>query len=53
MKKIEIQSRDPLLVDLDGEVFFDTSLQVEIIPQAVKIVTPGGIGFLKRADLHE
>jgi diacylglycerol kinase family enzyme len=53
LRKIEIQSEDPLLVDLDGEVFFDTSLRVEIIPQAVKIVAPGGIGFLKRADFHE
>jgi YegS/Rv2252/BmrU family lipid kinase len=53
LHKIEIQSEDPLLVDLDGEVFFDTSLKIEIIPQAVKIVAPGGIGFLKRADFYE
>jgi len=53
VKRIEIQSKEPLLVDLDGEVFFDTSLKVEIIPQAVNIVAPGGIGFLKRADHHE
>jgi len=52
-KRIEIQSEDPLLVDIDGEVFFDTSLLVEIIPQAVKIVAPGGIGFLKRAEFNE
>jgi YegS/Rv2252/BmrU family lipid kinase len=53
LRKIEIQSEDPLFVDLDGEVFFDTSLEVEIIPQAVKIVAPGGIEFLKRADINE
>jgi len=52
-RKIEIQSDDPLLVDLDGEVFFDTSLQVEILPGAVNIVAPGGIEFLKRADVYE
>ena len=52
-KRIEIQSKDSLLVDIDGEVFFDTSLLVEIIPQAVKIVAPGGIGFLKRAEFYE
>ena len=53
LKRIEIQSKDLLLVDLDGEVFFDTSLKVEIIPQAVNIVAPGGIRFLKRADPYE
>jgi len=52
-RKIEIQSDDPLLVDLDGEVFFDTSLQIEIMPGAVNIVAPGGIEFLKRADVNE
>jgi len=52
-RKIEIQSEDPLLVDLDGEVFFDTSLKVEIIPQALKIVAPGGIEFQKKADFYE
>jgi diacylglycerol kinase family enzyme len=52
LKKIEIFSNDPLLVDLDGEVFFDTSLTVEVIPAAVKIVAPGGISYKKRADPH-
>ena len=53
MKKIEIRSDDPLLVDLDGEAFFDTSLSVEIIPKAVKIVAPGGIEYQRRAGDHE
>ena len=53
LNKIEIQSDDPLLISLDGEVFFDTSLQIEIIPQAVKIVAPDGIEFLKRANPYE
>jgi len=53
LKKIEIQSENPLLIDLDGELFFDIGLQVEILPQAVKIVAPGGVEFLKRADLYE
>ena len=53
LRKIEIRSGDPLLVDLDGEVFFDTSLTVEIIPEAVKIVAPGGAVYEKRMDLDE
>jgi diacylglycerol kinase family enzyme len=53
LRKIEIRSEDPLLVDLDGEVFFDTNLTVEIIPEAVKIVTPGGAAYEKRMDVDE
>ena len=49
LKKIEIHSDDPLLVDLDGEVFFDTNLKVEIIPKAIKFTAPGGIGYFNRA----
>lgn len=52
LKIIDIHSAEPLLVDLDGEVFFDTSLHVEIIPAAVNIVAPGGIGYARRADIN-
>jgi diacylglycerol kinase family enzyme len=48
LRKIEIRSGGPLLVDLDGEVFFDTNITVEIIPRAVKIVAPGGIAYEQR-----
>ena len=53
LRRIEIQSEDPLLVDLDGEVFFDTSLLIEVMPQAVMVVAPGGIEFKTFADLYE
>ena len=53
LKKIEIRSPDPLLVDLDGEVFFDTSITVEIIPQAIKFTAPGGISYLSRENTNE
>jgi diacylglycerol kinase family enzyme len=52
-KKIEIHSENPLLVDLDGEVFFDTSLVVEIVPHAINFAAPDGISYQKRADLNE
>jgi diacylglycerol kinase family enzyme len=52
LRKIKIRSREPLLVDLDGEVFFDTTITVEIIPLGVKIVAPGGAGFEKRDVTH-
>jgi len=52
MKKIELRSADPLVVNLDGEVYFDTSLVVEIIPAAVKIVAPGGIAYKRKTNIY-
>ena len=52
-KKIEIRSEDPLLVVLDGEMFFDTYLKVEIIPKAVNFVAPGGISYFRRTETDE
>jgi diacylglycerol kinase family enzyme len=53
LRKIEIRSDDPLLVDMDGETVFDTSLTIEIIPGAVKIVAPGGAVYEKRDRVYE
>jgi diacylglycerol kinase family enzyme len=53
LRKIEIRSEEPLLVDLDGETFFDTAITVEIIPSGIKFAAPGGIGFYKRMDADE
>ena len=52
-KRIEIRSKDPLLVDLDGEVFIDTSITVEIIPQAIMFTTPGGLAYLTKEGTNE
>jgi diacylglycerol kinase family enzyme len=51
LRKIEIRSAEPLLVDLDGEPFVDTSITVEVIPAGIRFVTPGSIGFCKRMDV--
>jgi diacylglycerol kinase family enzyme len=51
--RITIHSDSPLLVNLDDEVFYDTSLTVEVIPQAVKIVDATGKGYKGRAEVHE
>jgi diacylglycerol kinase family enzyme len=37
VKKMSVRSPMPIMVNLDGETFFDTNLDIEIIPQAVKI----------------
>jgi diacylglycerol kinase family enzyme len=53
LRKIEIRSDEPLLVDLDGETFFDTAITVEIVPAGIRFVAPGGLGFCKRIDTDE
>jgi diacylglycerol kinase family enzyme len=50
---ISIRSEDPLMIDLDGEAFLDTNITVELIPQAVKIVTPNNMPYKRRAPFHE
>jgi diacylglycerol kinase family enzyme len=51
--RIHIHSDTPLLVCLDGEAFYDTSLNVDIVPSGVRIVVPGESRYKKRAEWHE
>jgi diacylglycerol kinase family enzyme len=52
-RKVEISSETLILVNLDGEVFFDTSLTVEVIPQAVNIVVLDGLKYERRPEARE
>ncbi|MFP3041566.1 hypothetical protein LQZ19_07050 [Treponema primitia] len=52
-RKIHIHSDYPLLVCLDGEAFYDTSLNIEVIPAGVSINAPGKKRYEKRAQWHE
>jgi diacylglycerol kinase family enzyme len=45
VKKVSIHSSKPIFVDLDGEAFFDTRLDIEIIPKPVNVVSVSGGGF--------
>jgi diacylglycerol kinase family enzyme len=49
VKKVSIRSSKPLFVNLDGEIFFDTNLDIEIIPALVNVVSVTGEGF-KQVD---
>jgi diacylglycerol kinase family enzyme len=40
-KKVFVISDSPLMLDLDGEVFYDKYVTVEIKPGAVRIIAPG------------
>jgi diacylglycerol kinase family enzyme len=53
VRKVSIRSDSPLLVNLDGEVFFDSELTIEIIPRAVKIVAVNNLAYWRRAEYHE
>jgi diacylglycerol kinase family enzyme len=37
-KKISIRSEDPLRLSIDGEIFYESELDVEILPAAIKFV---------------
>jgi YegS/Rv2252/BmrU family lipid kinase len=52
-RKVEISSETPILVNLDGEVFFDTGITVEVIPQAINIVAVDGLVYERRSDARE
>ncbi|MDR0643784.1 MAG: hypothetical protein LBG05_02555 [Treponema sp.] len=47
-QKIEVQSKAALQIQLDGEVFFDTSLTIQVKPAAVQIVTLKGLTYDRR-----
>jgi diacylglycerol kinase family enzyme len=39
-KKIFLSSSQPLILDLDGEIFYDKYISVEIMPKKVRIIVP-------------
>jgi diacylglycerol kinase family enzyme len=53
VKKITIRSEEPLLVNMDGEAFFDSRVTIEIIPQAIKIAAVNNLSYRMRADFRE
>jgi diacylglycerol kinase family enzyme len=40
------------MINLDGEVFLDTNITVELIPGAVKIAAPGNLSYQRRGVFH-
>jgi diacylglycerol kinase family enzyme len=50
VRKVVIRSGSPLSIDLDGEVFFDTNITVEVVPAAVKVVAVKGLKYARRAE---
>jgi diacylglycerol kinase family enzyme len=50
-KIISIRSKDPLMIDLDGEAFLDTNITVELIEGAVHIAAPDNLFYKRRCLL--
>lgn len=50
-KIISIRSKDPLMICLDGDIFLDTNITVEMIKGAVKIVAPNNLAYKRRSRL--
>ncbi|MDR2258216.1 MAG: hypothetical protein LBE14_03590, partial [Treponema sp.] len=50
---VSIRSDSLLMINMDDEIFFDTSFTAEVLPGAVKIVSPRGFTYEKRADFRE
>jgi diacylglycerol kinase family enzyme len=52
-RAISIRSKDPLMINLDGEVFLDTNITVELIKGAVKIAAPDNLSYKRGASVHQ
>jgi diacylglycerol kinase family enzyme len=48
VRRINIESDAPIFVTLDGEYFNDSSVNIEIIPKAINIVSPGNLQYKMR-----
>ncbi|MDR1206776.1 MAG: hypothetical protein LBL26_15055 [Peptococcaceae bacterium] len=51
--EITVRSEEPLVLQLDGEIFLDTNITVKIIPAAVRIVAAGDMPYERRAEFRE
>jgi diacylglycerol kinase family enzyme len=52
-EEISVRSDRPMVLQLDGELLFDTHIRIRIIPQAVSIVAVNGLRYERRATLDE
>jgi len=51
-KKIKLSSDEVMCMSIDGEHFYGTSIEYEIMPKAVKFVCPGGIDLMKLPRIY-
>jgi diacylglycerol kinase family enzyme len=51
--RISVRSDNPLVLQMDGEIFFDTNINVEIMPKAVNIVNVKGLPYRNRLPIAQ
>jgi YegS/Rv2252/BmrU family lipid kinase len=51
--EISVRSDKAMVLQLDGELLFDTNIRIRIIPKAVNIVAVNGLRYERRATLDE
>jgi diacylglycerol kinase family enzyme len=51
--EIAVRSDRPMVLQLDGELIFDTNIRIRIIPKAVGVVAVNGSRYERRATLDE
>ncbi|MDR3335920.1 MAG: hypothetical protein LBT16_01835 [Treponema sp.] len=49
--EIAVRSDEPLVLQLDGEIFIDTNITVKVVPSAVRIVAPDNLSYTMRDAL--
>jgi diacylglycerol kinase family enzyme len=49
-KQIKISSNEPLQIQLDGEVFFDSDITIEVKPAAVQFITVNDLTYESKAN---
>jgi diacylglycerol kinase family enzyme len=51
VKSLHVRSDQPLLIDMDGESFFDTDTHFEVLSAAIQFVAPDGARYERRVIL--
>ncbi|MCL2637177.1 MAG: hypothetical protein FWD48_02285 [Oscillospiraceae bacterium] len=51
-KKIKVSSDEVMCVSLDGEIFYETEIEYEIVPASVNFVLPAGIDIKKLPRIY-
>ena len=49
-KELKISSDGPMIINLDGEIFYETAINIRIIPGGTRIIAPNGAKYIPRMD---
>ena len=48
VKEVEISSDMPLIISLDGEMFYNSSIKIKLLPGGIRVVAPNGFEYRRR-----